>query len=116
MIFGIGVDIVSNERIKNVFKKHGNRFLEKAFTKREIEYCLKQKNYIQHIAARFAAKEAVIKALNKPKGIWLKDIEISNNENGTPEVKISKLNGKRFLLSLSHEKTYSIAFAILLSD
>lgn len=64
MIVGIGTDIVEISRIKNAVAKWGERFLRKIFTENEISYCYKKKDPFPHLAVRFAAKEAVIKALS----------------------------------------------------
>ena len=63
MILSVGNDIVENGRIKDTFDKFGERFLEKVFSKDEVEYCLSKKNAIPHLSARFACKEAFIKAI-----------------------------------------------------
>ncbi|GAB6183429.1 holo-ACP synthase [Thermodesulfovibrio hydrogeniphilus] len=118
MIKGIGVDIVSVDRIKAIYEKFGEKFLKKIFTDNEIKYSFSHKNPFPHFAARFAAKEAVIKALNKPEGLKLKDIEIINSSNGSPQIAIS---GSWFMdkektvinCSLSHEKNYAVAFVII---
>jgi holo-[acyl-carrier protein] synthase len=113
MIEGIGVDIVSNSRIKKLYKRFGEKFLKRIFTEREINYCLRHSNPIPHLAGRFAAKEAVIKALDKPEGLKLKDIEIINNQNGSPIVLIYGVKDKKIKITLSHEKNYTVAFVIL---
>lgn len=112
MIEGIGVDIVSIERIKKLYEKFGRKFLERVFTEEEISYSFNHSNPFPHLAARFAAKEAVIKALKRPKGLTLKDIEVKNNSDGSPEVKISGLN-KKIFISISHERKYTVAFVVV---
>ena len=114
-ICGTGIDIIEINRIKNLLKKN-DMILFKIFTKEEIDYCQNKKNKWQHFAVRFAAKEAVIKALGN-RGVNLKDIRINNEENGQPKVILSRtlkhLQG-RFVISLSHCKSYAVAQAILL--
>lgn len=112
MIEGVGVDIVSIERIKSVYEKFNIRFLNRVFTAEEIKYSFSHLNPFPHLAARFAVKEAVIKALKKPKGLKLKDIEVVNNLDGSPEVKIDGLN-KKIFISLSHERNYTVAFVVV---
>jgi len=116
VIEGIGVDIVSNSRIKKLYKRFGEKFLRKIFTDREINYCLSYSNPVPHLAARFAGKEAVIKALEKPERLKLKDIEIINNQNGAPVVLIFGVEKKKIKITLSHEKNYTVAFVIIVSD
>lgn len=114
MIVGVGVDIVENDRIRRVYEKFGNKFLRKILTDGEIEYCLKHRDPIPHVAARFAAKEAIIKALGG-KALF-RQIEIISCSGETPKAQILGKEELRVLLSLSHEKNLSIAFAVLVSD
>ena len=119
MIAGIGNDIIEISRIKSAIERHGEKFLDRLFTEKEKNYCLKFKDSEKHFAGRFAAKEAISKALGT--GFcdslgWL-DIEIINNEKGAPIVTLSKQAQKRFnfsnlLLSISHSENYATAFAI----
>lgn len=113
MIEGIGVDIVSVERIKKIYERFGKKFLTRVFTEEEISYSFSHSNPFPHLAARFAVKEAVIKALRKPDELKLKDIEIKNNSDGSPEVKIPGLD-KKFLISISHEKDYTVAMVVVI--
>jgi holo-[acyl-carrier protein] synthase len=123
MIVGLGVDLVEVGRVKKTIDRWGERFLNRVFTFKEKSYCLKKAFPEQSLAARFAAKEAVLKAIGTglSSGIGWKDIEIVNDISGKPEVslgeKITKRIGhKRILISLSHTKEFAIAFAILVSD
>ncbi len=113
-IFGIGTDIIEVHRVKNAIEKHP-RFLEKIYTCKEISYCQsKKENKYQSFASRFAAKEAVWKALGK-KDIWHRDITVKNTSDGKPEVILSKKYKslqKRISLSLSHTQDYAVAVAI----
>ena len=123
-IIGNGVDIIKNSRINSSLKIKG--FLNRIFTKREIEQGKKLKNKINFYAKRFAAKEAFVKAI----GIGFRsdinfiDIEIKNYRNGKPYISLSKklknflkkkfkIKKYRVFLSLSDEKDYSIAFVIV---
>lgn len=122
MIVGIGIDIIKNNRIKALIEKYGERFLKKIYTKAEIDYCQSKKMAAVSFAARFAAKEAVLKALGTGmrNNSW-QEIEILNNNLGKPEVKLFKKTKKRaeslkvrsILLSISHEKEYSIAQIVM---
>lgn len=113
MISGIGTDIVELEKINRYSRQES--FLNKVFTKREIEYC--KSNGIEHFATTFAAKEAIFKALGTG---WLdgKEIEIIRNKRGRPNAVINGnlkkiLNSKDIMLSLSYTKSYAVAFAII---
>lgn len=123
-IYGIGVDIVEVKRITNSLKKYKG-FLKKIYTPLEIAYCENKKNlsakYIC-FAQRFAAKEAVAKALGTGLGkdVFFNEIEIRNNEKGRPEIRFykksesfCKANGiKEVQISLSGTKEYAIALAM----
>jgi holo-[acyl-carrier protein] synthase len=122
MIIGIGVDLVKIDRINKAGKNHSG-FLERVFTPREREYCSKQKNPGQHYAARFAAKEAVLKAIGTgwSAGVKWTDMEVLHGEGGGPIVNISgrvkdlmDLKGVRqILLSYSHDGDYAVAQVVL---
>ncbi|MCB0732363.1 MAG: holo-ACP synthase [Ignavibacteriae bacterium] len=124
MIFGIGIDIIEIERIKSSVEKFGNIFLNKIYTKTELDYCLQKKNKYQHLAARFAAKEAIAKALATgwSKGFKWKDIEIFNEVSGMPNVKLhgylEKFLGseKSLKITMSHSEHYVTCFAIIYSN
>jgi holo-[acyl-carrier protein] synthase len=116
MIFGIGVDIIEVGRIQKLAEK-SQRFLKRVFTDEEIRYCSGKKNKYQHLAARFAAKEAFFKALGK-KINWI-DVGVVNLSSGKPELafqgKISFPFDKSYV-SLSHLKDYAIAYVVLETD
>jgi holo-[acyl-carrier protein] synthase len=130
MIYGIGTDIVEISRIKNAAQKWGERFLKKIFTENEIAYCYKKKDPFPHLAVRFAAKEAAIKALSsedneqktedRPTKIGnFKNIEILNHPSGKPFIKINTshfpLLTSHFTihLTLTHEQNYAVATVVL---
>ena len=124
MIFGIGIDIIEIDRIAESVNKFNDRFLNKIYTKTELEYCLPKKNKFQHLAARFAAKEAIAKALATgwSEGFRWKDIEIFNEKSGMPNVRLSG-NLKDFLgdekslkISMSHSTNYVTCFAIIYAN
>lgn len=115
-----GTDIIEVNRIKESIEKLGEKFLNKIYTKKEIEYCLSKNNMkYQHLAARFAAKEAIFKAIssllkNKYEITW-KDVEVLNDENGRPYVHFlnNNYNIEQIDISISHLKEYAIATCIV---
>lgn len=119
-IKGIGTDIIEIDRLKQAYSRKKEAFLDKLFTDKEKKYCFKFKDFIPHFAARFAAKEAVVKAIGLGFGkyITFKDIEIINDLNGKPEVKLSSELKNRFeftdiSISISHSENYAIAFCLI---
>ena len=108
----IGVDIVEIDRIARSVKNP--RFLKRVFAAAEVAYCRARKNSAQHFAVRFAAKEAVWKAVGEPK-LLHRDIQVKIRPNGKPDVifpkRFSKL-AKRVSISLSHGRDYAVAMAI----
>ena len=113
MIIGTGIDIIEIERIKTSITKYGLNFIRHIFTDEEIAYVKKYKTPYQHYAVRFAAKEAVYKALGDTTISW-KDIVIFNDKEGRPFCRISKLKSKyKIHISLSHSRHYAVAHAIV---
>lgn len=113
MIIGIGCDILAIKRIENIIDKTPS-FIKHVFSSNEqIEYH-KRNNNIYYLASRFAAKEAIIKALSKYDH-KLNNIEILNDINGKPYVIIDKQKQNNIHISLSYEKEYVIAYAVLSS-
>jgi len=125
-IFGIGTDIVNIKRIDKSIKKYGNKFKSKYFSKKEIFYCDNKKNPSPFYAKRFAAKEALTKALGIgfANGIDLKTIEVCNDKLGKPSIKLSgssnivfkkKLKNRKSKidLSLSDDKPWAVATVII---
>ena len=122
MIYGIGIDVVEVGRIEAAIANLGDAFLDRLFTKREQEYCSKQKRPALYFAARFAAKEAVSKALGTGIGAqagWL-DMEVERAESGAPKMVFTG-RAAEFLasegiadvqVSLSHAKEYAAANAV----
>lgn len=118
-MINIGIDIVKTERIERMYEKYGERFLKKVFTDEEIKYSMGRKTFLNHLAARFAAKEAFLKALGTglSKGISLKEIEVKR-EKGAPFLNIygkaKKILGERKAeISITHEKDYSICVCVI---
>ncbi|MCJ7509240.1 MAG: holo-ACP synthase [candidate division Zixibacteria bacterium] len=112
----IGVDITDISRFAKLNPKKDRLFLSRIYTSAEIQYCFSKAKPAQHLAARFAGKEAIVKAL---KGLeiaaYYKQIEISNDESGVPKAELKDkkiLNKFDILLSLSHCEDKAIAFAI----
>lgn len=124
MVVGLGIDIIEIARIKESIENYGDRFLDKVFTNEEINYCNSKFNKYQHFAARFAAKEAVYKALASgwKEGLRWKDIEIQNDTSGMPSIKPSGklktfLSGDAELkISLSHSDNYVTSVAIIFKN
>ena len=117
---GIGTDIEEIRRFENFRDRAVAAFLEKNFTREEREYCLSKDAPAPHLAARFAGKEAVIKAissLNIPR-IFYPDIEILNNERGVPCVRINTEHCEKLCvkLSLSHSSGMAMAFCIIIRE
>ena len=123
LIIGCGIDLVKIERIEKIIKKWGDNFIFRIFTSLEREYCEKKKgNKFQSYAGKFAAKEALLKALGLGlrEANW-KEIEIKNDELGQPIIETSgKLKNvasakgvSKYFISISHTKEYAIAQVIL---
>ncbi|MBT8378586.1 MAG: holo-ACP synthase [Ignavibacteria bacterium] len=121
MVLGLGIDIIEIERIKKSIDEYGSHFLNKVYTEAEINYCNSKFSKYQHFAARFAAKEAVYKAIASTwkDGLRWKDIEIENEPTGMPIVKRSGklqnfLSENRDLrISISHSDNYVTCVAII---
>ncbi len=118
----IGIDIVNIDRIKKLYEKYGEKFLKKVFTDEEIKYSFERKNFINHLAGRFAAKEAFLKAIGKrySKGISLKDIEVKR-EKGPPHLNLYRkakeiAKDKKIAISITHDRDYSICVCIIYED
>ena len=124
-IIGIGTDIVEVLRIAQMIERHGELFLNRVFTPREIAYCSARKAATQHYAGRWAAKEAILKALGTgwARGIQWRDMEIRNDGAGRPRVALAggardmceQLGIGDMLVSISHCRTHATAFAVALS-
>lgn len=123
-IAGIGTDIVECLRIGKMIEQHGELFLRRVFTDREIRYCNSRKHATEHFAGRWAAKEAILKALGTgwAKGICWTDLEVRNDAGGQPRVLV-RGGAKDFavqrgigdiLVSISHCRTYATAYALAL--
>ena len=126
MILGTGVDIVEVSRIKRAVKAWKSKFLKRIFTKNEIDYSKERSASFQHLAGRFAAKEAVLKAFGDSTihRIEWTNVEILNDEFGKPLIRLSggakrakeKKGVKDIIISVSHTRTYAVATAILTNE
>lgn len=124
MIQGIGIDIIEISRIQDVYRMYGDSFLDRVYSKNEISYCFGKKDPFPHLAGRFAAKEAFIKAvpLIRTKKFHLKDIEIMTDPRlkkpditlyGITKEAFSGMDDSRILVSISHSKTHAVAQVII---
>jgi holo-[acyl-carrier protein] synthase len=125
-IVGIGTDIVECLRIGRMIEQHGELFLTRVYTPREIRYCQARKNATEHFAGRWAAKEAILKCLGTGwrKGICWTDMEIRNDTNGAPKLHLGGAAKERaqslhiadVLVSISHCRAYATASAVAVSN
>ena len=126
VILGIGTDIVECPRIGKMIEQHGELFLRRVYTERETRYCHSRKHAIEHFAGRWAAKEAILKAMGtgRSQGITWTDIEVRTEPNGKPQVMLCGAakdiaQGQRIgdiLVSLSHCRAYATASAIAVRE
>jgi holo-[acyl-carrier protein] synthase len=117
-----GVDFVETRRISEMLERHGQHFLDRVFTAVEQKYCCGRKRQLEHLAGRFAAKEAVLKVIGTGwrEGIAWTDIEVSNERSGQPRVTLANrcaeiaegLGIREVLISISHTDTHAMASAI----
>ncbi|HXX28032.1 MAG TPA: holo-[acyl-carrier-protein] synthase [Terriglobales bacterium] len=123
MIVGSGIDIAEVPRIAQSIERFGDRFLRRVFTEGEIGYCDRKAKRAEHYAARFAAKEAAMKAIGTGwnHGVKWRDFEVCRMPGGRPTLSFhdraaefaARLGTKRVALSLSHTEQYAIAQVIL---
>ncbi len=123
MIVGSGIDIAEVDRVRQAIERYGDRFVNRVFTPVEVAYCLRHANRYERFAARFAAKEAGMKALGVGwrRGVTWHDLEVSNAPGGKPELKISgkaaeicrALGGQNIVLSLTHSAAYAVAQVLI---
>lgn len=123
-IVGIGTDIVSTTRIRSIWDRFGLVFAKRILAKSELERLSLSRDPVSFLAKRYAAKEAVAKALGtgfRPEGILLKEISVNNNDLGKPYLEFSgeaeremkRLNVAESHLTLSDEKEFAVAFVVL---
>ncbi len=125
-ILAHGIDLVDCPRIEEMVARHGERFVQRIFTAAEQAYAESNKNKIEKLAGRFAAKEAILKLMGtgwRGKIAWT-DIEIINNSSGQPEVTLGgevekiadKLGIKHISISITHTANFAIASAVALTQ
>lgn len=122
MILGVGTDIVENRRVARLFQKHGRRFLERIYSNEEIDYCLSHVDPVPYLAARFAVKEAAVKALNIREriGLLYSDIEVAGKVYGKKKLVLKgraggiadRMGVSHHHLSLTHTAELSMAVVI----
>ena len=121
-VIGIGTDIVECLRIGRMIEHHGELFITRVYTDREIRYCQSRKQAIQHFAGRWAAKEAVLKAIGTGwrRGISWRDIEVRNKPGGAPVIalcggarEVFEQSGIHTMhISISHCRSHATAYAV----
>ena len=121
-ILGTGIDIVECLRIAQMIERHGELFITRVYTDHEIEYCSNRKAATQHYAGRWAAKEAVLKALGTGwrRGIAWRDIEIRNDRRGAPSVHLrggardamEQAGIHHMHLTISHCRSFAVAYVV----
>lgn len=122
MIVGTGIDIIEVEKVKRALDMWGDKFLQRVFTQREMDYANTKKFSHESLAARFACKESVLKAFGDTRiGIQLKNIEVLNDSKGKPEIVLHgearefavKNRLDKIIVSMSHTNNYAVSNAIL---
>jgi holo-[acyl-carrier protein] synthase len=121
MIYGVGIDIVKIDRMKAAVERWGKRFLGRIFTENEIAYCYGKGEPYLSLSVRFAAKEALIKAIGSEIPVSLRDIEVMHSPGGRPVLRVGErlnlfLESKairRMHLSLSHEREFGVACVVV---
>lgn len=115
MILGIGIDMVDIKRFKSALERWGDSFTSRLFTEDELSYCLKKRRPEEHLAARFAAKEAFFKAIGIREGIRrFRDISVVRRDDGEPVLDVPKLSSSMLLhLSISHDSGSCVAQVVV---
>jgi holo-[acyl-carrier protein] synthase len=114
-LIGMGVDITEVRRLRQAVDKWGQDFLQRIFTVEELKNAKNKSSFYQHLAGRFAAKEAVFKALGD-KNLGWQDVQILNDPEGKPYCFLFNQKGKKLEahISISHVKTYAVASAVIM--
>lgn len=113
-ILGTGIDIIEVARIQKAIERWGEHFLGHVFCPEEIEYANAHRNPAQHYAGRFAAKEAILKAIGDNAHVSWKDMKILNDQHGRPYCEYADRKFKnKILISVSHTENYAAASAII---
>lgn len=123
-IVGIGTDIVECLRIAHMIDRHGEQFINRVYTPYEVRFCQERKQATQHYAGRWAAKEAILKAIGigHRRGISWRDVEVRSDASGKPIVGLTggardaleQLGVRQILVSISHCRSHATAYAIAL--
>ena len=124
-ILGLGFDATDIPRVRDVFERYGDRFLHRVFTDGEIDYCKRHRDPVPSLAARFASKEATMKALGTghSRGVLWKDIEVFRH-GGPPQLRLTggalrrfeAMQARRSLLTITHSDALAMAQVLLLND
>jgi holo-[acyl-carrier protein] synthase len=124
-IIGLGFDATDIPRVRDVFARYGDRFLRRVFTSGEIAYCMRHRDPVPSLAARFASKEATMKALGTghSRGVLWKDIEVFRH-GGPPQLRLTggalrrfeAMRARRSLLTITHAEALAMAQVLLLDD
>lgn len=124
-IIGIGLDATEIDRVRELLTDYGDRFLHRLFTDEEIAYCLRHRDPVPSLAARFAAKEAGMKALGtgRSQGVLWKDVSV-RRRGGPPQLvltggaarRFAAIGGRNTLLTLTHARDLAIAHVLLMGD
>ena len=125
MIVGMGIDVIEVARVRASIERFGDRFLQRLFTENEIRYCESKANKYERFAARFAAKEAALKAIGTglSRGVSWQDVEVVREPSGRPTLSLTgkaaefakRLGSRRTSISITH--TEQVAFAqVILED
>ena len=125
MIVGLGLDATDIRRVADILARYGDRFLHRVFTDREIAYCNRRRNPVPHLAGRFAAKEAAMKALGTghSRGVLWKEVEVVR-EKGPPRLELhgsaarlaARMRVRSSLLTITHSESLALAQVLLLGD
>lgn len=122
-IVGLGIDATDLSRLRETYQKYGDRFLNRVFTESEIAYCRRRRDPVPSLAARFAAKEAGMKAIGTghSQGVMWRDVEVVRGAGGPPQLRLhgaaahhaERMGVTHTLLSLTHSETLAFAQVIL---
>lgn len=118
MLKGIGIEIVDVGRFKAAMERWGERLLKRLFTENELAYCLGRRRAAEHLAARFAAKESLVKALGRR--LRFKDMEVMRGEGGSPAFHVTGVKGlakgERAVLTMSHDGGFAVAETVVTDE
>ncbi|MFN7065559.1 MAG: holo-ACP synthase [Aquificaceae bacterium] len=116
----VGIDIVKNQRIREAVERFGERFLKRIYTEEELRYCSGQQAFYECLSARWACKEAVLKAFYQAYGVVIKlsEIEVLGDRGRPAKARILREGFRecKVVVSLSHEREFSVAVAYVLKE